>query len=130
MASSTKIIASIALLQCVDKGLIGLDEPVNRILPEFDGKQLLEASPETGFTSRPSQQKITARHLLSHTSGLAYRFLDPLLIKWAQTPEGKPNESYRVTERYNIPCKCLIFQISRISLPFPRLRCLSPCSIT
>jgi CubicO group peptidase (beta-lactamase class C family) len=109
VASATKLMTSIALLQCVDKGQIGLDEPLTRILPELDGKEILKnGSTESGLDSVPSQQKITARQLLSHTSGLAYRFLNPLLIKWAKTPAGQQNpDSHLVAEKYNVP---LIFE--------------------
>ena len=104
VASATKIITSIALLQCVDKGLIGLDEPLTKVLPELDGKEILKGHSEAGFITEPSKTKITARHLLSHTSGFGYQFLHPLLIKWVQTAEGQRYRSSRyVPERYNIP---------------------------
>jgi CubicO group peptidase (beta-lactamase class C family) len=105
MASATKLIASIALLQCVDKGLIGLDEPLTKILPELDNKEILKESSETKVVS---QTKITARHLLSHTSGLGYWFLHPLLIEWSKKPEAqKRKEAHNIAERYNAP---LIFE--------------------
>lgn len=91
------------MLQCVDEGLIGLDEPLSKILPEFDGKEIFKsASGEPGFTSEPSKTKITARHLLSHTSGFAYFFMHPMFMKWKKTPEGQ-----RSKDSYNIP---LIFE--------------------
>jgi CubicO group peptidase (beta-lactamase class C family) len=109
VASATKLITSIALLQCVDNGLIGLDDPLTTILPELNGKEILKSgSTETGLASAPSLKKITARHLLSHTSGLAYRFLNPLLMKWAKTPAGQQNQdSHLVAEKYNVP---LVFE--------------------
>jgi CubicO group peptidase (beta-lactamase class C family) len=106
-ASATKLMSSIALLQCVDKGLIGLDEPLTKIVPEL-GKEVLKNDSESGLITEPSKNKITARHLLTHTSGLAYWFLNPLLMKWKKTPEGqKFMGSDRVDERCNVP---LIFE--------------------
>jgi CubicO group peptidase (beta-lactamase class C family) len=109
MASCTKLITSIALLQCVEKGLIGLDEPLTKILPELDGKEVLRSEPGKGMISEPSKTKITARHLLSHTSGLGYRFLHPLLIEWSKShaEELKLNDTKLVSEKYNIP---LVFE--------------------
>lgn len=107
-ASATKLITSIALLQCVDQGLIGLDEPLTKILPELDGKEILKGQSDTGFVTEPSKNKITARHLLSHTSGLGYHFLHPLLIAWAETPAGQTHAGSQITsEKYNTP---LIFE--------------------
>jgi CubicO group peptidase (beta-lactamase class C family) len=51
---------------------------------------------------------ITARHLLTHTSGLGYQFLDPLLIKWAKTPAAQENkDSLLIEKKYDVP---LIFE--------------------
>ncbi|KAF2668346.1 beta-lactamase/transpeptidase-like protein [Microthyrium microscopicum] len=106
-ASATKLMTSIALLQCVDKELIGLDEPLTKVVPEL-GTELLKSDGESGITVEPTQKTITARHLLSHTSGLAYWFLNPLLMKWKKRAEGqKFANSTRVDEKCNNP---LVFE--------------------
>ncbi|KAK6530427.1 hypothetical protein TWF694_003779 [Orbilia ellipsospora] len=105
VASATKVITSIALLQCVDKGLIGLDEPLTHIIPEMDGKEILTGM---DLATIPSKTKITARHLLALTSGIPYGFLHPYVIKWRTTPEGLKFKGSRIThERFNVP---LIFE--------------------
>lgn len=107
-ASATKFITSVALLQCIESGLLTLDEPLTKILPEFNGKEILHAATETDFVSSPSTVKLTARHLLTHTSGLGYKFLHPLLTKWGNTPEGIAGSASQVVPiRYNTP---LIFE--------------------
>jgi CubicO group peptidase (beta-lactamase class C family) len=105
IASATKLTSSIALLQCVDKGLIDLDEPITKILPELSNKGILVSSDSApGFATIPSRVAITARHLLSHTSGLGYYFLHPLLMKWRASPEGKRHEGTLVmAEKYDTP---------------------------
>lgn len=108
LASATKIITSIALLQCVDKGLIGLDEPLTKILPEFENKEILTGVSGSEFSYEPSKMPITARHLLTHTSGLGYWFTNALLHPWAEARnkrQGGP--SFRVTERFSYP---LVFE--------------------
>ncbi|KAF3766259.1 beta-lactamase/transpeptidase-like protein [Cryphonectria parasitica EP155] len=104
VASATKFITSVALLQCVERGQIGLDEPMTSILPELQGKEILERAIEgsaEALTTRPSQTAITARHLLTHMSGLGYAFMHPLLTQWMET--GAASRSDRLTERYNQP---------------------------
>lgn len=101
LGSATKLLTSIALLQCVDKGLIGLDEPISRVLPELQGKDILERVEGSKLFTRPSTAEITARHLLSHMSGLGYWFTHPLLMKWRAS--GAQKESNRLTERLDYP---------------------------
>lgn len=109
VGSATKLITSIALLQCVDKGLIGLDDPLTKILPELDGKEILTGVSGSNFTFERSNNAITPRHLLSHTSGLGYPFTHRLLMQRAGSlkQQNKDNRSLRVTERYLIP---LVFE--------------------
>ncbi|KXJ87132.1 beta-lactamase/transpeptidase-like protein [Microdochium bolleyi] len=110
-ASSTKLFTSIALLQCIERGLIGLDDPVTSVAPELADPQIVTGThPDTGeLQSKPATQQITPRQLLTHTSGLGYWFLHPLLTKWATTtPKGKKSrESLVVPERHAIP---LVFE--------------------
>lgn len=63
LASMTKPIVSVAVLRLVDQNLLKLDDPVTKWLPDF--------RPRTADGGVPI---ITIRHLLTHTSGLNYRF--------------------------------------------------------
>ncbi|MCA9878058.1 MAG: beta-lactamase family protein, partial [Thermomicrobiales bacterium] len=64
MASVTKPVTAAAVLTLVDAGLLSLDEPIGRIVPEF------RASGETTPEWERLRPRISARQLLSHTSGL------------------------------------------------------------
>jgi methyl acetate hydrolase len=66
--SMTKAIASVAALQLVEKGLIGLDDPLNELMPEMSSIPILGADGRLVN----SDQAITLKHLLTHTSGFAY----------------------------------------------------------
>jgi CubicO group peptidase (beta-lactamase class C family) len=107
LASATKLITSIALLQCIERGQIkSLDEPLTTILPELDGIQILKTVTESSeFIYEPTNTPITARHLLSHTSGMGYRFTHPLLGKRAEYLDKLRGgrRTFKVTERYNLP---------------------------
>jgi CubicO group peptidase (beta-lactamase class C family) len=66
LASMTKTIVSTAALALVDQGKLRLDDPVHRWIPEFRPRLADGRTPE-----------ITVRHLLTHTAGLTYGFLEP-----------------------------------------------------
>ncbi|KAF7973516.1 hypothetical protein HWV62_3458 [Athelia sp. TMB] len=91
IASCTKLLTTIAALQCVERGLFSLDSPddIARLCPELAAPQIL-----TGFDAErkpilvAAKNRITLRHLLTHTSGLSYEFIDPRLTAWRKTAEG------------------------------------------
>lgn len=63
MASCTKLMTAISVLQCVERGLFDLDEDVARILPELKNVEII-SDPE-GFndtpTLKPKKTPITLR---------------------------------------------------------------------
>jgi CubicO group peptidase (beta-lactamase class C family) len=65
-ASLTKPIVTVAALALAEAGVIDLDDPVTRFLPDF--------RPRTADGAEPV---ITIRQLLTHTSGLTYDFMEP-----------------------------------------------------
>lgn len=83
IASMTKPITSLAVMMLYDEGRVGLDDPVTKYLPEFSKVRVMTAWHETDATyeSRPPSRMITIRDLLTHTSGLAYTFVDARLAK-------------------------------------------------
>lgn len=74
LASMTKALTSVAILQLYEDGLLQLDDPVSKYLPEFKSMSVLKGfSEETqSFETEPAKQEITIRHLLTHTSGIYY----------------------------------------------------------
>ena len=76
IASMTKVVTSLAAMQLVEQGRFGLDDPVEKYLPEFAGLKVFESfDPATGeYRLRPASRPPTVRHVLTHTSGLAYPF--------------------------------------------------------
>ena len=65
LASVSKPIVSAAAMVLADRGKLPLDAPVRRWLPDF--------APRLADGGIPD---ITVRHLLTHTAGLGYRFLE------------------------------------------------------
>ena len=83
IASCTKPVTSVAALQLVERGLVDLDEPVGRFLPQLANPDVLDSFNEAGEpVLRKAKSPITLRHLLTHSSGLAYDFNSPALTRY------------------------------------------------
>lgn len=78
IASQTKAITATAVMMLWEKGKFALDDPISMYIPEFGKAKILDTFSETdsSFTSRDAKTQITIRHLLTHTSGVGYGFID------------------------------------------------------
>jgi CubicO group peptidase (beta-lactamase class C family) len=87
IASMTKPITSVGVMQLVESGRVKLDEPAATYLPELSQVQVLEEfDASTGKAKLRSPNAIpTVRQLLTHTSGFAYDFFDPELHGYVAT---------------------------------------------
>jgi methyl acetate hydrolase len=76
IASMTKPVTSVALMQLVEQGRIALDDPGEKYLPELVGLKVIESFDATtgDYRLRPAARPPTVKHFLTHTSGLAYPF--------------------------------------------------------
>ncbi|MCL2428517.1 MAG: beta-lactamase family protein [Alphaproteobacteria bacterium] len=73
IASMTKAIVSAAAMQLVERGKVGLDQPLGTILPELANPGVLEGWDDDGKPRlRAARGAITLRHLLTHTAGFSY----------------------------------------------------------
>ncbi len=79
IASMTKAVTSVAAMQLYESGALLLDDPVSRYLPAFASVPVFASGSGGGSEPRlaPLDRPVTIRHLLTHTSGLSYRFLAP-----------------------------------------------------
>jgi len=69
IASTTKPITAAATLALVAEGLIGLDEPVDRLLPELADRRVLRRMDGPLDDTVPAARAITTRDLLTFTFG-------------------------------------------------------------
>jgi CubicO group peptidase (beta-lactamase class C family) len=75
IASMTKPVTSVALMQLVEAGKVKLDAPASTYVKELATVQVLDK----GKLRRP-RTAVTVRQLLTHTSGFGYEFLNPDLL--------------------------------------------------
>jgi CubicO group peptidase (beta-lactamase class C family) len=110
LSSAGKFITHIAALQLVERGSIGLDEPIYEHIPELESLPLItRGTVDKPFTLRPPTNKITLRHLLLHTSGLSspdVSLVDEYLASDASKPEFKDDAPF-IVKNFSIP---LIFE--------------------
>ncbi len=76
IASMTKPLAATAALMLVEEGALALDEPVDRLLPEFAHRRVLVRFDGPVEETVPVERPITLRHLLTMTAGWGVT-LDP-----------------------------------------------------
>jgi CubicO group peptidase (beta-lactamase class C family) len=76
IASMTKPVTSVAVMMLVDEGRLRTTDPISKYLPEFKSPRVLvPAADGAGYALVPAERAITVHHLLTHTSGITYRFL-------------------------------------------------------
>ena len=81
IASMTKAITSVAAMQLVETGRLGLDTDIGAILPDLADPQVLTGLAADGTPQlRAATGPVTLRHLLTHTSGLGYSFIHSELL--------------------------------------------------
>ena len=75
IASMTKAVTSVAVMILVEEGHIALDDPASKFVPALAGLDVLEVSEDGSARKVPAENDFTVHQLLTHTSGLNYRFI-------------------------------------------------------
>ncbi|WP_310540904.1 serine hydrolase domain-containing protein [Phenylobacterium sp.] len=72
--SMTKPVTSLAFMMLVEEGLVALDDPVSRFIPEWKNLGVFAAGVSPQFMTTPPVRPMQMIDLLRHTSGLTYGF--------------------------------------------------------
>ncbi|MEU7784776.1 serine hydrolase domain-containing protein [Amycolatopsis sp. NPDC049159] len=72
--SMTKPITSVAAMMLAEEGLLELDDPISRWLPEFASPRVFVKGSALSPLTEPATSPIRVWHLLTHTAGLTYGF--------------------------------------------------------
>jgi CubicO group peptidase (beta-lactamase class C family) len=75
--SNTKIVTSVAAMMLFEAGRFGLDDPVSEYLPAFTRPKVLKRGAQSLDDVEDAVEPMRMRHLLSHSAGLSYGFIDP-----------------------------------------------------
>lgn len=78
IASQTKAITSTAVMMLWEEGKFRLDDPISKYIPEFENAQVLDSliEKDSSYTTTKAIRPISIRHLITHTSGLGYGYID------------------------------------------------------
>ena len=72
--SMTKPVTAVAALLLMEEGKLSLDDPVADHLPAFADMRVYDSGSGAGLKTRPVEQPMLIRHLMTHTSGLTFAF--------------------------------------------------------
>lgn len=73
--SMSKPITAVAVMQLYERGLLQIDDPVEKYIPEFANLGVYSTGTYPNFMTNRAERPMTVRDLLSHQSGLTYGFL-------------------------------------------------------
>ncbi len=75
--SNTKIVTSVALMMLYEQGKFGLDDELASYIPAFGDPKVLRADAADASDVVAASEPIRIRHILSHSAGLSYGFIEP-----------------------------------------------------
>ncbi|KAI0420840.1 beta-lactamase/transpeptidase-like protein [Xylaria grammica] len=106
LASMTKLATAVSLLQLVERGVVGLNDDVSRIVPELAALPVLRGFSDDGQPILEAHGRaITLRHLLSHTLAIGVDMADPDLIRWAKSTGRSTNYMSYTLEGITTPLR-------------------------
>jgi CubicO group peptidase (beta-lactamase class C family) len=74
--SMSKPITSVGLMMLYEQGLFQLDDPIHKFIPTWANLRVFISGTHPRFVTAPPTRPMTIRHLLTHTSGLTYGFME------------------------------------------------------
>ncbi|MDO8914388.1 MAG: serine hydrolase domain-containing protein [Phenylobacterium sp.] len=108
--SMTKPITSLAFMMLVEEGLVALDDPVSRFIPEWKNLGVFNAGVGP-FMTTPPARPMQMVDLLRHTSGLTYGFQN----------RGNVDAAYRklkIADSYGPDMDAFVAELAKLPLEF------------
>jgi CubicO group peptidase (beta-lactamase class C family) len=109
--SMTKPITSIAFMMLVEEGLVALDDPVSRFIPEWKNLGVFAAGITPQFMTTPPTRPMQMVDLLRHTSGLTYGFQN----------RGNVDAAYRklkIADTHGLDMDSFVAELAKLPLEF------------
>lgn len=88
IASQTKALTSVAVMQLAEEGQLALGDPVSRWVPGF-ARTMVAVRTDTGLAVVPARRPITIRDLLTHTAGISYGVDSLVAPRYAEAGLGR-----------------------------------------
>ena len=110
--SMTKAVTTVAAMMLYEEGCFQLDDPVAAYLPEFGETPVWQGGNATLEQVEPQASPMTVRHLMTHTSGLTYGFMQSNVVDAAyreaqiEFPGNAGSLAELVTRVAEIPLIC------------------------
>ena len=86
--SMTKPLTSVAIMMLYEEGHFQLDDPIARYLPMFTDMRVFSGGDVGRYDTVAANGPITFHHLLTHTAGLTYGFLEATPVDALYRREG------------------------------------------
>lgn len=79
LASMTKAVTAVSIMQLYEQGKISLDDPAHKYIPAYKNQVVLDEfnAADSTYTTVPVEKDVTIRNLLTHTSGIVYGSFNP-----------------------------------------------------
>ncbi|CAK7212515.1 hypothetical protein SEUCBS140593_001529 [Sporothrix eucalyptigena] len=89
--SAGRFFTKVAALQLVERGLVGLDDSINKHIPELEQCRVLEKKEDGTIIDHPRSRDITLRDILLNTSGICGNYAYKELLGVEQDAPGIPS---------------------------------------
>lgn len=101
--SQTKAIVAVALMTLYEDGLLDVEDPISKWIPNFTNEVLVE-NEDGSFSTVPAERPVTVAHLLSHSSG----YLAPATNRYMRSlaEKGENTRAPRTTVKENVEFNC------------------------
>jgi CubicO group peptidase (beta-lactamase class C family) len=138
IASMTKPMASVCVLQLQEEGKLFIEDPVEKHLPEFKGQWMVEKREGGKLILKRPARAITIRDLLTHTAGLANAgtprtesTLGELVMSYSKTPLNfEPGSKWSYSNAGINTLGRIVEVVSRVPFAqFLQQRVLAPCGM-
>jgi len=138
IASMTKPMAAVCVLQLQEEGKLSIEDPVEKHLPEFKGQWMVDERDGGKLILRRAARVITIRDLLTHTSGLANTgtprtesTLGELVMSYSKTPLNfEPGSKWSYSNAGINTLGRIVEVVSKIPFAdFLQKRVLNPCDM-
>jgi CubicO group peptidase (beta-lactamase class C family) len=114
MYSNTKIVTSIALMILFEEGRFALDDELAKYMPEFADPRVLKSDATAADQVSAANSPILIKHILSHSAGFSYGFIEPESV----IDQAYANGGLNVLGDFSIDLEEFCHRVSKLPLAY------------